>query len=266
MFLSYSLPRSGILAVSERATEIVKWISVGAAAMLFLAILVIAFVGKQRENRGKLGAKRITLAGISLGLSFVLSYVKFSPVASGGSVTIASMVPVLLYAYFYGVADGLLVGAIFGLLNFISGPWILTPMTFVLDYVLAYGSIGLMGFAGKFKKSKTPASIANASKTDENALPESTTTETPAKEQSDILPIILGTLIVYAARFFFHLCSGFIYFAENSIWVEFPQWALANGFIYSFIYQCLYLPLDCLITLIVLFTLTKTDIVKQLRS
>ena len=254
MFLSYSLPRSGILAVSERATEIVKWISVGAAAVLFLAVLIIAFVGKQRENKGKLGAKRVALAGMCLGLSFALSYAKFSPVTSGGSVTIASMAPLLLYAYFYGVADGLLVGAIFGLLNFVSGPWILTPMTFVLDYILAYGSIGLMGIAGKFKKSKTPANAV--------AEPENAST----KEPSDVLPIIWGTLLVYGARFFFHLCSGFIYFAENSIWVDFPDWALTNGFIYSFIYQCLYLPLDCLITLIVLFTLTKTGVVKQLRS
>ena len=244
-----------MLAVSDETTEIVKYVSIGAAILLFLAVLTIAFVGKKQENRGKLGAKRVALAGMCLGLSFALSYAKVSPVTSGGSVTLASMAPLLLYAYFFGIADGLLVGLIFGLLNFISGPWILTPMTFVLDYLLAYGSIGLMGFAGKFK-------FTRKTKIDDLAKDESHS----QKERGDVLPIVLGTLIVYAARFFFHLCSGMIYFAENSIWVEFPNWALANGFVYSFIYQCLYLPLDCAITLTVLFVLTKTGVTKRLRK
>ena len=255
MFLYHSLPLCGMLAVSDETTEIVKYVSIGAAILLFLAVLTIAFVGKKQENRGKLGAKRVALAGMCLGLSFALSYAKVSPVTSGGSVTLASMAPLLLYAYFFGIADGLLVGLIFGLLNFISGPWILTPMTFVLDYLLAYGSIGLMGFAGKFKFTKK-------TKIDDLAKAENPS----QKERENVLPIVLGTLIVYAARFFFHLCSGMIYFAENSIWVEFPNWALANGFVYSFIYQCLYLPLDCAITLTVLFVLTKTGVTKRLRK
>ena len=262
MFLYHSLPPYGLLAVSDQTTELVKKISIGAAVILFLAILTIAFVGKKRENRGKLGAKRVALAGMCLGLSFALSYLKVSPVTSGGSVTLASMAPLLLYAFFYGVADGLLVGFIFGLLNFISSPWILTPMTFVLDYLLAYGSIGLIGFAGKWR-------LKNKS-----TVPENTKIETaepvnsvqPKKERTDVLPIVLGTLLVYAARFCFHLFSGIIYFAENSIWVKFPDWALANGFVYSFIYQCLYLPLDCVITLTVLFILAKTGVTKRLRA
>lgn len=258
MFLYHSLPPYGLLAVSDQTTELVKKISIGAAVILFLAILTIAFVGKKRENRGKLGAKRVALAGMCLGLSFALSYAKVSPVTSGGSVTLASMAPLLLYAYFYGLADGLLVGLIFGLLNFISGPWILTPMTFVLDYLLAYGSIGLMGLAGKFKfakKSKNADGVAS----DE-------VSKATQKERKDLLPVILGVLLVYAARFCFHLGSGIIYFAENSIWVEFPDWALANGFVYSFIYQCLYLPLDCAITLTVLIVLTATGVTKRLRA
>ena len=48
-------------------------------------------------------------------------------------------------------------------------------------------------------------------------------------------------------RFIFHLISGFIYFSMDSIWVELPAWALSNAFIYSFIYQCIYIPADCAI-------------------
>ncbi len=232
MFLFNFNPLGGLLAVSERATKIVTYISICAAILLFIVIALICIKGNKQYD-----AKRIAFAGVTLGLSFVLSYVKFSPVTSGGSVTLASMVPLLIYAYVYGVADGLLVGLIFGLLNFISGPWILTPMTFVLDYLLAYGSIGLMGFAGKMFKNK----------------------------DSVTLQTLLGVLTVYLARFCFHLFSGFIYFAENSIWVDFPEWALANGFIYSFIYQCLYLPLDCLISAVCLVILAKTKVLEKLR-
>ncbi len=233
MFLNHFSPSYGLLAVSDKATKTVAWISVVAAILLFLAIAAICFKGKKRYD-----AKHIALAGLTLGLSFALSYVKFSPVTSGGSITLASMVPLLIYAYFYGVVDGLLAGLIFGLLNFISGPWILTPMTFVLDYLLAYGSIGLMGLARKFKK----------------------------EGKSDVLPVLFGTLLVYAFRFAAHLCSGFIYFAENSIWVDFPDWALSSGFVYSFIYQCLYLPADCLISAIVLCVLAKTGVIEKLKK
>lgn len=225
MFLSSSL-----LAASEQATTVVAWVSVGAVIALFCVIAVIC-IRRQQAYDGK----RLAFAGITVALSFALSFVKFSPVTSGGSVTIASMVPLLVYAYCYGVADGLLTGLIFGLLNFISGPWILTPATFFLDYPLAYASIGLMGLAKHLHKNQTAH-------------------------------VVLGTVLVYAARFVFHLLSGMIYFVENSIWVEFPDWALSNAFIYSFIYQCLYLPLDATISLIVLIVFTQTGVLNTLQT
>lgn len=77
------------------------------------------------------------------------------PVTYGGSITLASFVPLLIYTYVYGLADGLLTGLIFGLFNFVTGPYILTPLTFILDYLLAFASIGLMGIAGKFTKKTT---------------------------------------------------------------------------------------------------------------
>jgi thiamine transporter len=219
-----------LLSVSEEATNTVAVISAVAVALLLAVIAVLCTQGKKRYD-----AKRIALAGITLGLSFALSFVKVSPVTSGGSVTLASMVPLLIYAYFYGVVDGLLAGTIFGLLNFISGPWILTPMTFFLDYPLAYASIGFMGFARKLGKKPS-------------------------------LQIVFGVLLVYIVRFLCHFFSGAIYFLENSIWVDFPAWALANPFVYSFIYQCLYLPADMIISLTVLLVLSKTKVIDRLQS
>ena len=219
-----------LLSVSEQATKTVTVISAVAVLLLFGLIAVLCIKGKRRYD-----AKHVAFAGLTVGLSFALSYLKVSPVTSGGSVTLASMVPLLVYAYLYGVKDGLLAGTIFGLLNFLSGPWILTPMTFFLDYPLAYASIGLMGFAKKLGKKPT-------------------------------LQVSLGVLIVYTARFLFHFFSGVIYFLENSIWVEFPAWALANPFVYSLLYQCLYLPLDMVISLTVLLILAKTKTLARMEK
>ncbi len=222
-----------LLAVSERATEIVKWISVGATVLLLALIAAVGFWKKGEKQ--KYDAKRIAFAGVCIAISFVLAFVKVSPVQSGGSVTLASFVPILLFAYVYGPVEGFAVGLIHGLLNFIESPWILTPATFVLDYLLAFASVGLMGFFGKMKR-----------------------------KEKGVLPLILGCLAVFGARFIFHLTSGMIYFTENSIWVDFPDWALGNAFIYSFIYQCVYIPLDALIATVTLCILAKTGALDQL--
>ncbi len=216
-----------LLEVSQRATDIVFWISVGASVLLLGVIAIICIKDKKYD------AKRIAFASMCVALSFALSYVKVSPVQYGGSITLASFLPLLIYAYAYGVVDGLLVGVIFGLLNFISGPYILTPATFLLDYPLAFASIALMGFAKKFSKKIT-------------------------------VNVVLGTLCVYGARFLFHLVSGFIYFAEGAIWVEFPDGALVNAFVYSLTYQCVYIPADCAIAAVAIYLLAKTKVLDRL--
>jgi len=214
-----------LLAASEEATDIVTWISIGAIAVYVIALVLISIFGKKYSTR------EITYGGICIALSFALSMIKVSPVQYGGSITLASFVPLLIYAYKYGVIKGLLVGVILGLFNFISSPYILTPMTFILDYILAFASIGLMGFASKFGKLPITAKVC------------------------------IGTVLVYVARFIFHLISGFIYFAQDSIWVDLPA---PNMFVYSFVYQCVYLPADCAICVIVLFSLAKSKVLQKL--
>lgn len=216
---------SYLAVVSETATDVVTWVSIGCIAALAIALTLLCIFGKKYSTR------EIAYAGICLALSFALSFIKVSPVQYGGSITLASFVPLLIYAYKFGPVKGTLAGIMLGLFNFISGPYILTPLTFVLDYVLAFASIGLMGFAPKFGKLPLAAKVS------------------------------IGTVLVYVARFISHLLSGFIYFAENSIWVDLPT---PNMFVYSFIYQCVYLPADCVICVIALFTVAKTKALDRL--
>lgn len=225
MFL-YSL-----LEVSEQTTNLVKWLSVGGVVLLLIALWLIGLLrgGKRFDTQ------KLAFAGICVAMSFTLAVIKISPVQSGGSITLASFVPILVFAYAYGFIDGLMIGLIHGLLNFIEDPFILTPATLVFDYMLAFMSIAVMGFFGKIKRK-------------ENAC----------------LPIVLGCIAVFSLRFIFHLCSGMIFFMQDAVWVSFPAWAMQNAFIYSFIYQCIYIPADALLATLALVTLCKTGVIDRL--
>ena len=227
MFL-YSL-----LEVSAKATNVVKWISVGAVVVLLALIGIFGF--SQKKKKARYDAKRIAFAGVCVASSFVLALIKFKPVQYGGSITLASFVPILIYAYVYGPWEGFIVGLIHGLLNFIESPYILTPATFILDYLLAFASVGIMGFFGKMKKNGSSA-----------------------------LPLILGCVCVFSARFFAHLGSGMIFFLQDAVWVSLPNWAMSNAFVYSLIYQCVYIPADALIATMVLLFLKKAGVLDKL--
>jgi thiamine transporter len=221
-----------LLAVSEQTTEIVKWISVAAVFVLLGVIALIALYYKKQKD-----TRRIAFAGVCVALSFTLAVIKVSPIQYGGSITLASFVPILLYTYFYGTVDGLLVGLIHGLLNFIEDPYILTPATFIFDYLLAFASVAMMGLFSKMKR-----------------------------KEKGVAPLLLGCVCVFALRFISHFLSGAIFFMEGAVWVEFPAWANANAFIYSFIYQLIYIPADFLIASLALFALAKTGAVDSLQK
>jgi thiamine transporter len=224
MFL-YSL-----LEVSEKTTNIVKWISVGAVALLLALIFLVSFLKKKKAD-----TKRIAFAGVCVSMSFTLAIIKFSPIQYGGSITLASFVPILIYAYCFGAADGFIVGLIHGLLNFIESPYILNAATFIFDYLLAFMSVGIMGFFGKMRR-----------------------------KDNAVLPIVLGCICVFSARFVAHLVSGMVFFTENSVWVSLPDWAMGNAFAYSFIYQCVYIPADALIATLVLVFIAKSGLLNKL--
>lgn len=227
MFL-YSL-----LEVSEQTTNVVKWISVAGVVLLLGVIALIGFL----KNGKRWDAKKIAFAGICVSMSFTLAILKVSPIQYGGSITLASFVPILIFAYVYGLADGLLVGLIHGLLNFIEDPYILTPATFLFDYLLAFASVGVMGLFGKMKR-----------------------------KERGVLPVVLGCVSVFSLRFLSHLFSGMIFFLQDQVWVSFPDWATGNAFIYSFIYQCIYVPADAILATAVLIVLCKTGVLDKLVS
>ena len=117
---------------------------------LIAAIIVLAFLFDRREGAAS-QTKSLAYAGVCVALSFALSYVKFFSLPMGGSVTLASMLPLMLYAYVFGAKKGVFAGVIYGVLQFIQSPQIYQPMQVLLDYPIAFSAIGLAGIAKNFK-------------------------------------------------------------------------------------------------------------------
>ena len=207
-------------AAIEKMTNVTFWLSIGALVLIVAVVVILCFAARKMNTRS------IVFAGITIALSFCLSYIKVTPVTYGGSVTLASMIPVMIYAYFYGFGPGLLCGVCHGLLQFIQSPYVLTPVTFILDYLLAFASIAIVPLF-KFIKNK-PVSL------------------------------LVGITAAYAARFLFHFVSGIIYYNLGAIWVDLPT---DTAFIYSFLYQCVYLIPDWIIAAVVGIILSVTGVV-----
>ena len=120
-------------------TPATTWIAAGVLVVLALMLLLI---GKTRKQWT---AKTVAFAALSISLSFVLSLIRLYRMPSGGSVTPASMLPVMLFAAAFGAGPGVLAGAVLGVLQYMQGGWFLNVWQFLLDYVLAYAALGLCG-------------------------------------------------------------------------------------------------------------------------
>jgi thiamine transporter len=78
-----------------------------------------------------------------------LSLITFTLLPQGGSVTAASMVPILWLALRRGPVVGLVTGALYGIIQLVILPYAYNPIQVLFDYPFAFGCLGLAGF---FKK------------------------------------------------------------------------------------------------------------------
>ena len=117
--------------------------------LVVLASLVALLCGKKGEKVQH--TRAVAYAGVSIALAFALSYIKLFSMPQGGSVTLASMLPIMLYSCRYGTRKGLMVGLIYGLLQAVQDPYVIHPAQFLLDYPLAFAMLGLAGWAGEIR-------------------------------------------------------------------------------------------------------------------
>lgn len=115
------------------------------SAILLVVGCVLAGLILGKNDKKPFDTKCITIAGVCVALSFALSYIKLFELPFGGSITLFSMFPVMLFAYVYGIKKGLIVGLLYGVLQAIQDPFIIHPAQFLLDYPIAFA---MLGFAG----------------------------------------------------------------------------------------------------------------------
>ena len=176
---------------------------------------------------------------VMLALAFALSYAKLFKMPLGGSITVASMLPIMLIAVKYGNLVGLGTAFVYSLTQCFQAlgegdvfPYCETSFTLFIcvafDYIVPFTVLGL---SGMFKK----ASFIKSSEA----------------------RIYLGMGVVVLARFFCHFITGV------AIW---GQWAPEGmgKFLYSFLYNGSFLSVDFLIVLVVSVLMFRKQEIRKL--
>ena len=183
------------------------------------------------QRRLSTNLSTLTECAIMLALSFALSCAKLFEMPMGGSVTIASMLPVMLISIKYGVSVGLATSFTYSLTQMLQAlasanvfPYCETAGTLVLcilfDYIVPFTLLGLAGLFHKLKITKN--------------------TE---------LNVYIGIVSMVVLRFICHFVTGVV------IW---GQWAPdgMGKYLYSFLYNAGFLSLDfiiCIVCAILMF-------------
>lgn len=207
-------------------------------ASIALAAIIIAIALIADRNAKPFDARSLAFAGICVAISFALSYVRFFKMPMGGSITFASMLPVMLYSYIFGSRKGVLAGLVYGILQAVQDPWLLHPAQFLLDYGVAFAAVGVTGCIKDFK----------------------------LFEGNMRLQFTLGALIGGILRFISHFFSGA--FAFGSFGAGYAETygiaALNNKYIYSLIYQCMYVIPEIIIVIVAgVILLSSKNFAKQ---
>jgi thiamine transporter len=174
---------------------------------------------------------------IMIALATVLSYIRVYRLPWGGSITLFSMLPIVLYSIKYGVVKGVEAGFLFSLIQLGQGAidglfgWGLTPAALVgcilFDYILPFTVIGLAGmFRGKGAVGWT-----------------------------------LGTVIALLLRFACHFCTGVI------IWKSFGElwdgFSTDNTYLYSFLYNGSYMLPEIILTAVGAFAAFRIPVIRK---
>ena len=102
-------------------------------------------------NKTNIKSSTVIIAEITIfvALATALSYIKLFTLPQGGSVTAASMVPILWLALRRGAKIGIFAATVYGVIQLMLEPFIVNPIQVLLDYPIAFGMLGLAGFFQK---------------------------------------------------------------------------------------------------------------------
>lgn len=168
--------------------------------LIFGAFLLTKIISK----KGKMSTKKLVYGSLCISIAFVLSYIRIFHMPQGGSITPASMLPIMFFAYMFGPVDGIIAGMAYGLLQYVQDAYAVHWIQLLFDYPLAFGALGLAGY---FKNN-----------------------------------LKLGLIVGSLGRFIFHVLSGVFFFADYAAeagMAPIPYSAAYNSFIVVELVICL---------------------------
>lgn len=117
----------------------------GYTALVVLMILILLIGCAVFGSRRKLSAKQLAFSAMAIALATVTSMIKLFDLPMGGSVTLLSMLFIVLIGYWFGLGAGLTAGIAYGILQLLLDPYILSVPQMLVDYIFAFGALGLSG-------------------------------------------------------------------------------------------------------------------------
>ncbi len=203
------------------------------------------------ERTKKLTTTAVMVA-LATALALVSAAIPFLNLPFGGGFTLASMLPIVLISYLYGLRWGFSAAGVYSLVQialgaFTGGGYVIALFTagsdsymgigtglgvILLDYVVAYT---VLGIGGLFRKKLSP-----------------------------IPALVLGSIVALALRYLVHIVSGALFFGIFAEWFfgqegfyAIGQWILETfsggglSIIYSVFYNGLYMIPEIIITAVV---------------
>lgn len=199
------------------------------ATIIILSLVGLVFLSHHPQpTSSRLHTKRLVYGGICISISFILSSIRLFHLPQGGSITPASMLPLVLYSIVFGPIPGILAGISYGFLQLIQDPSFVGIPQILLDYPLAFGCIGLAGIA--------PQQIKNL-----------------------YLRTTLALTLAFCGRGMMHIISGVLFFAEYT-----PEGM--SPLFYSISYNGSFLLVELIITLLLSSLLISTPVYKILKK
>lgn len=201
---------------------------------------------KSQQTIRRLVTSAMLIAVASV-LALVSEFIPFLQLRFGGTLTLASMLPIILISYMYGLKWGLGSAAVYAVIQIFMGfktvAALFTPdsdsymalwmaiCVVLLDYFLAYTSLGLGGIF--------------------------------ARKKGGCLRLVLGGVVAQVICYAFHVLSGFLFYGAWADWfftesaakdLAISGWIMEHlsgrglALLYSLIYNALYMLPEIVLT------------------
>ena len=223
-------------------------------------------MNNQESRRQTSDIKKLVTSAVLIALgtavSFVCEYIPFLNLPFGGTITIASLLPLVLIGYMYGPAWGFGSAFVYSLLQMLVGfrtvGALFTPASdsymgikiafavVLIDYVLAYTSVGISSL---FRKMKHPAAA-----------------------------VVTGAVVSLLVCYFFHFLSGFLFYGAWAEWfftdtvvkdLAVSKWILGSfsgkslAAVYSAVYNGCYMIPEIVITAVAGAVVANVPVIKK---